>query len=249
MAGGKYKTMIHHEMGEEKKGAWNHFMDSLREVVFGLEDGIVSTLGAITGIAAATRDFDIVVLSAFVIIFVESLSMAAGTYLSNKSESEVEERMLAEERYEIEHFPEKERKELEEFYTERGFSPDEVQILVSRVIQDPDLWLEEMAFKELGVIPGREMNPVRDALVMGVSYIIGGLVAVSMYFVFPVNTAIYVAVAFSVVVLFGIGFAKGQLVHTNRVKSGLEMMVVSLSAAAVGYIVGQIITSMTGISV
>ncbi len=59
---------------------------SLREIIFGLEDGIVSTLGVIVGIAAGTNSRFVVILSGLIIIFVESLSMAAGTYLSNKSE-------------------------------------------------------------------------------------------------------------------------------------------------------------------
>ncbi|OGV90617.1 hypothetical protein A3A66_03875 [Microgenomates group bacterium RIFCSPLOWO2_01_FULL_46_13] len=62
---------------------------SLREIVFGLEDGIVSTLGVITGIAEGTKDRYTILLAGLVIIAVESLSMAAGTYLSNKSEEEV----------------------------------------------------------------------------------------------------------------------------------------------------------------
>lgn len=61
-------------------------LTELREIVFGLEDGMVSTLGAVTGLAGATNNQPMVIISGFVIIAVESLSMAAGTYLSNKSE-------------------------------------------------------------------------------------------------------------------------------------------------------------------
>lgn len=69
----------------------------MREIVFGLEDSFVSTLGAITGIAAGAGNTYIVIMSGLVIVSVEALSMAAGSYLSNKSAMEAEEEILREE--------------------------------------------------------------------------------------------------------------------------------------------------------
>ena len=88
----------------------------IREVVFGMEDGMVSTLGAITGIATATNSHFVVVLSGLVVISVESISMGVGSYLSNKSEDDVEKRKLFEEKQELKHFPDEEREELEDIY-------------------------------------------------------------------------------------------------------------------------------------
>lgn len=231
---------IHHDMKDDQSFR-SRLLESLREIVFGLEDGIVSTLGAVTGIAVGTGDPFIVILSGVVVIFVESLSMGAGTYLSSKSEHEFEERILAEERHEIETEPERERAELVEFYTERGFTPEEVEIIVNRITQNPKLWLEEMAFKELGIVPDVERHPVRDGLIMSFSYIIGGFVPVISYFFISVQAGILTSIALSVVVLFIVGYIKGTIVHVNRIKSGVEMMIVSLSAAGVGYVVAQIV--------
>lgn len=243
MAEEKY---IHHELRDEGS-VKGKLYSSLREVVFGLEDGIVSTLGAITGIAAGTQDIFIVILSGFVIIFVESLSMAAGTYLSSKSEHEVEERMLKEEAQEIEYKPEQETDELVHIYREKGFSEKEIDILVKRITSDKKLWLEEMAFHELHIIPSRERAPKGDALIMGFSYILGGFVPLSMYFFLSIEIAAIASISFSVVALFLIGFTKGKLVRTNSVRSGIEMAVVSLSAAALGFIVGRVISTYFGV--
>lgn len=239
----KAQRMIHHEL-QENVGFRGKLFFSMREIVFGLEDGIVSTLGAITGIAGGTENTSIVILSGAVIIFVESLSMAAGTFLSSKSEREVEERMLDEERMEIEQQPDLEKKELEDFYHKRGFNEIEIRILVDRITQDKDLWLEEMAFKELGVIPHKKEAPKTAALVMGVSYIIGGAVPLSAYLYLPIHQAIIVSLSTSVIILFLIGYAKGALVCTNKIRSGLEMMIVSLSAAGVGYFIGKVLSSI-----
>jgi predicted membrane protein (TIGR00267 family) len=230
---------LHHEFRDQTLRG--KLFRSVREIVFGLEDGIVSTLGAITGIAGGTQDLFVVILAGFVIIFVESLSMAAGTYLSSKSERELEERMMAEEREEIETDPEGERQELVAFYRERGFSDPEVEMMVNRVTSNKELWLEEMAYRELGVIPHDAPTYKMDALLMGVSYIIGGIVPLTAYFFFPLAVALPVSIGASLVILFLIGYGKGKLVHVNRLRSGLEMLLVSVTAAGLGYIIGRLV--------
>lgn len=242
----KKRGYIHHEIHNQNTFKAK-ILHSLREIVFGLQDGIVSTLGAVTGIAAGVQNTSVVILSGFVIIVVESLSMAAGTFLSSKSEHEAKQRMLDEEAQEIEDFPEAETEELREFYEERGFSKEEIRILVKRITGDKKLWLEEMAFKELGVIPGSPPHEMRAAIFMGISYIIGGLVSIASYFFFPVSIAIPVSIGFSIIVLFGVGYAKGTLVKNKPVRSGLEMTLVSLAATALGYFVGRIMSYYFGI--
>src|SRR5689334_1511262 len=79
---------------------YGRLLDAIRELVFGLEDGLVSTLGAVAGIAAGTEDGRIVVLSGLVLVSVEALSMAAGSYLSNKSHREMLEKRIEDERRE-----------------------------------------------------------------------------------------------------------------------------------------------------
>lgn len=235
--------MLHHEINTQPTGFFQKMFRSMREVVFGLEDGMVSTLGAITGIAASTNNAFFVILSGFVIISVEALSMSAGTFLSSKSDREMQKRMLEEEMHEIETEPEKEREELVHFYTSRGFTAEETAMVVARVTSDKNLWLEEMAYRELGVIPSNaHETPVLDAVFMGVSYIIGGFIPLFSYFFLPVGTALYTSIGFSLVGLFVLGYTKGKIVHTNKIKSGIEMMVVSLSAAGIGYIVGQVVS-------
>lgn len=160
-----------------------------RETIFGLEDSIVSTLGVVVGIAAGTDSRYIVLLSALVVIIVESLSMGAGTYLSNKSQMEID---LAE--------------------GKRGFLGDRHVIVQS----------------------------VSDSLFMAASYILGGLVSVLPFFFLAPRDAIIPSILVSVLTLFYIGFVKGKIARINPYKSGLEMSLVSLTAALLGYLVGKI---------
>lgn len=217
------------------------FLNSIREVVFGLEDGIVSTLGSLTGIAAATQNTYFIILSGFIILFVESLSMAGGTFLSSKTEQEVRDQQLEGKRHQIETNPESEKKHLASLYKKRGFTEKEIHTILARVCADKDLWLEEMAHKELGLAVEDEKTPFADALFMGFSYIIGGAVPIAPYFFFEPFIGIFVSIGAAIVTLFALGFAKGRLVKVSPIKSGLEMLLISISAAGVGYAVGQII--------
>lgn len=161
----------------------------VRETIFGLEDSLVSTLGVVVGVAAGTDSRYIVVLSALVVIVVESLSMAAGTYLSNKSQMEVD---LAE--------------------GKRGFLGDRQLVIKS----------------------------VTDSIFMGIFYILGGVVSILPFFFMEPVDAILPSVIISVSALFSIGFIKGKVARLNPVKSGLEMSLVSISAAGLGYLVGKL---------
>jgi len=244
----KDKKFLHHQIGKGS-GFTAKFIGSFKQVVFGLEDGVVSTLGALTGIAGGVQNSHVVILSGFVIIFVESLSMAAGTFLSEKSDQEVDEKMLQEQRDEIRDNPEEGKKLLRDSYMARGFSEDEITILMKRVTADSDLWLEEIAHKELGIIPHKDVTPKTDATFMGVSYIVGGSLPLASYFFLPLAYALPVSVVSCVVFLFFMGYVKGKLVSINKVKSGLEMMLVSLSAAGLGYIVGSVVGALFDIQI
>jgi len=159
----------------------------IRETIFGAEDGIVSTLGVVVGVAAGTNNRDIVILTALVLVVVESISMAAGTYLSNKSEMEV------------------------------------AHLSVRNIFS----------------------KSISGSFFMGLSYILGGLTSIMPFFFLSPSQAILPSIALSIAVLFTIGFIKGQLAGINKIKSGLEMSLVSISAAALGYLIGKIVSSFT----
>ena len=168
----------------------------VREIIFGLEDGIVSTLGVLVGIATGTNNKSLVILSGLVVIFVESLSMAAGTYLSNKSQQEI------------------------------------------HLAEDKKFPLKSLFHRHK---PGL---PVKESAFMGVTYILGGLVALTSFLILPVGIGVISAVLTSFVFLFTIGFVKGNLAQISSVKSGLEMVLVSASASFIGYIVGKLASTL-----
>ncbi|PIR03433.1 MAG: hypothetical protein COV60_00270 [Candidatus Magasanikbacteria bacterium CG11_big_fil_rev_8_21_14_0_20_43_7] len=225
-------TYLHHK----KKG----YGDTLRELVFGMEDGMVSTMGAITGIAVGSGDHFIVVLSGFVIIAVESISMGVGSYLSNKSEDEMEKRILAEEQEEILNTPKEEQEELVELLVTDGWSRALSVRMADEAVQKPALMLREMAYRELHIIPHKEGHPIKNGLVMFGSYIAGGIVPLVPYLVFanPVQT-IPISVGVTVLGLFILGVYTTRFSLRTWWKGGLEMLVLASLAGVVGYLVGH----------
>jgi predicted membrane protein (TIGR00267 family) len=236
--------MPHHAVG----GKFGHMFDSIRELVFGLEDGLVSTMGAVAGIAAGTEDARIVVLSGVVIVAVEALSMTAGAYLSSKSHVQMLQKKIDDERREIETKPEEETEELRVMYRQRGFSEDEIVILVRRITQDKELWLEEMMAKELRIGLNDMDEPKSRALVMGVAYLIGGALPVVPYLLLPVHPAIVVSVIVTILALYGIGYIKGRALGGNRWKSGGEMVLIASAAALIAYLIGKAVGMFFGLT-
>lgn len=214
---------------------------SFRELIFGLEDGMVSTLGAITGIATATGSQFTVILSGLVIISVESISMSIGSYLSSKSTRGIDERKLAEEATELKQFPEEEKKELIDMYVMDGWPNDLAEKMATAAAQNKKLFLQEMAYRELGIVPEKFENPLRNGLVMMLAYIVGGLIPVTAYFVLPLKIAIVVSVIITLLSLFLLGVYTTKFSKRNWFKAGLEMFALAGLAALVGYTVGQLV--------
>jgi VIT1/CCC1 family predicted Fe2+/Mn2+ transporter len=211
----------------------------LRDGVFGAQDGLISTLGALTGIAGGTGDRAVVLLSGAVVIAVESLSMGAGAYLSSKAQTEYLERLLREEKESIEKNPEQERWEVRDMYGKRGYTAQEIGVIEGRLFSNKALLLEDMAHKELGIIPDRLEEPVGNGLVMGAVYALGGLVPLAPYIFMPIKSALPVSVAGTLLALFALGMGKGRLVGKTGWRSGLEMLLIAGVAALAGWLVGQ----------
>ncbi len=221
------------------------FGSTLRELVFGMEDGMVSTMGAITGIAIGSGSHSIVVLSGFVIIAVESISMGVGSYLSNKSQRDMETRILTEEKEEIADMPEEEAEELIGLLTADGWSQALAVQMAAEAKGKPELMLHEMSYRELKLIPHNEGSPIKDGFVMWGSYIAGGLIPLVPYLLMqdPIAT-IPISISITLLGLFVLGAYVTKFSLRKWWKGGLEMLVLAGFAAAVGYIVGQAFSGM-----
>ncbi|HKZ50850.1 MAG TPA: VIT1/CCC1 transporter family protein [Dehalococcoidia bacterium] len=211
----------------------------LREVIFGLQDGLVSVATLTAAIAAAGAATSTVLLGGLATGLGGMLSMAAGSYLGSQAEREIQEAEIAGERWEIEHKPEEEMAELIALYRQEGMSYQEAESLATRIAADRDLWLRTMAEKELGLSAEVIKEPQKDAAVMGGSFFLGALVPLLPYLFLSGNIAIAVSVTATLLSLFTMGAAKAKLVRRNPFSSGLQTLLIGSAAAFVGYLLGR----------
>lgn len=216
----------------------------IRDVVFGFGDGVNTSLGIVAGIGGATIGVDIVILAAIIGMFTGAKAMAVQNYLAVKSQREILESEINREEYEIENKPEDERKEIEQIYKAKGFEGDELKMVVDRITSDKKIWLKTMLTEELGLNLEIIGNPIKGAIVMFVSFLIGGVLPILPYFIVKIGlinnfAALMIAISISLASSFIIGAIKGRLAKKSWVKGGLEMSLLGTGIALLGYGIGS----------
>ena len=139
---------------------------SIRDLVFGFGDGINTSLGIVAGVGGAVIAADVVILAALVGMFTGAKAMAVQNYLAVKSQREILESEIKREEFEIKNMPERERQEIEKVYREKGFTGDELKIIVDKITSNKDVWLKTMLTEELGLNLEILGSPIKGALVM-----------------------------------------------------------------------------------
>jgi len=221
-------------------------IESIRNVIYGVNDGLTATLGVLAGVGGATVNPRVVLIGGLSAMVASGVSMAGGAYLASKSQREVFEGQLAREAAEIEAMPELERAELVKIYRSKGLTPEEARTIVGRITADKKVWLETQAREELGLDVAQFENPVREGVVAGISTLVGGAIPVIGYLVgrlilngsFSGLGALVIAFALCAIFLFLIGSARSFFTGKGGVRSGLEMLAVGTAVAALTYVVG-----------
>jgi VIT1/CCC1 family predicted Fe2+/Mn2+ transporter len=222
---------------------------SVREIVFGAKDGILTTMGVVTGVGVASGGRISVLVSGLVALIAGALSMAVGEYQGAKSEREVVQASIEMERAEMEAHPQDEFAEQVAYYKLKGFSADEAHTIVSRLAKNPEIYLYEMMRDEFGIDPRiAESSDTLPALAMGLSYAAGSIVPILPYF-FPAlssHEAVGVSLACAMVGLFAIGVYAGSLSSRNKWLRGLEIALYGSVVFALSFIAGHFIPPLFG---
>jgi len=214
----------------------------VRDMIFGANDGLVSTLAFVAGVVGAITDPYIVLLSGVAELFAGTISMAFGSYQSAKSELEVWERESQREKVKEGRTPEEEREELIRFYQAEGFERGEAEAIVNRIIKEKELPIQAGTLEELGLALEELGNPVKAGVLCGTSFGLAALVPI-LPFAFNALTcmeALMISIIGTVATLFGVGAMKTIFSRKNWVRSGLEMMIIGASAAAITYMIGTL---------
>jgi len=216
----------------EQHGGTSH--QYIGDMVYGGLDGIVTTFAIVSGVVGANLGSDIILILGLANLLADGMSMAAGAYLSTKSERQYYDRERAREAWEVEHFPDGERAEMLGIYRAKGYSPEDAEALVRIQSQNRELWVDEMMVKELGLIPD-DRTPGISALATLGAFLIAGAVPLLVY---------VLGLFVSALALFGLGAAKVFIIEGSWIRNGLEMLVVGGLAASVAYLVGYLLAGL-----
>ena len=213
----------------------------LREVVFGAQDGLLSTVALVTGVAVAVDNQTTVLVAGLAAALPGMLSMATGAFLGTRAEQDVQRAEIAREAQELEDNPAEELAELVVIFQREGRTYQEASQLADEISQDKDLWLRTLIEKEIGISPDETTNPVKDGLVMGVSFVVAAFVPITPYLFLETKTAIPVSVAAALLGLFVLGVGKGRLVQKSPWLQGLEIVGIGVVSAGIGFALGDLI--------
>jgi VIT1/CCC1 family predicted Fe2+/Mn2+ transporter len=215
---------------------------TLRAVIFGVSDGLVSNLSLVMGVAGAAADNPkFILLAGIAGLLAGAFSMAAGEYISMQSQRELFERQIALERAELEAMPEEEEAELAAAYRAKGFTDEEAVRIAHRIFQDPKVALDLLVREELGLDPDQLGSPWGAAGGSFLAFALGAVIPV-IPFVFGGGTLLTgISLGASLIGLFAVGAAVSLLTGRGLVFSGIRQLGIGLGAAIVTYVIGSII--------
>ena len=227
------------EMGQRHRGIAGG--GNLRAAVFGINDGLVSNLSLILGVAGASSNPGFILLSGIAGLLAGAFSMAAGEYVSVRSQREMYEHQIGLERAELAEYPDEEAEELALIYAARGMNREDALALARRTIADPRQALDTLAREELGLNPEELGSPWAAALASFLSFGAGALVPLLPFLFAPAEMALVAAVALTGVALFGVGAMISLFTGRSALRDGLRMLAIGGGAGAVTYLVGRLL--------
>jgi vacuolar iron transporter family protein len=212
---------------------------SLRAAVFGVNDGLVSNASLILGIAGATQNNSVIALSGVAGMLAGAFSMAAGEYVSVRSQREMFEKQIAAERAELANYPAEEAAELALIYQARGVSKEDSRRIANQLISDPKHALDTLAREELGLNPEELGSPWRAAGSSLVSFATGAFIPLIPFLAMQGTRALWVSIALAAASLFTVGAVMSLFTGRSAIWGGLRMLMIGCAAGGATFLIGR----------
>ncbi len=222
-------------------------LSQIREIIFGAQDGLLVPLGVVSSIAGAFNNNQIVIIAGISEALAGAFSMATGAYLASQAERQVHTAEIAKERQSIQAHPNDEQKEMSLLLEREGVNPNDAKTIASILWKHKQAFFTTMVQKELGLEPEPPGTPVRDALIVGFSYVAAASVPLCPYFFLKGEAAILTSILATLSALFCIGLLKAKFALLPYLKSGLQVLLIGAGSGVGGYFLGTILPHMLGI--
>ena len=213
----------------------------VRDIVFGVHDGILTVLGFVSGAAGIFSDSRTLFFTGLAGMIAEGISMGVGEYQSIKAQNDIIEHQRHIEEHEIQSKPKEEFDEVYQIYRKKGFSKQEATKIAKKITANKKQWVDTMMIEELGFSPRQTENPMRDAVIIGIASFLGGFIPILSYLFLAKQQAFIMSAVLSAGVVFFLGVLKSWYSGKKWLASGLKMMAVALFTAVVTYYIGVIL--------
>ncbi len=230
--------------GEPHRSGGGQYVKSF---VYGGLDGTITTFAVVAGVAGASLSSSVILILGFANLFADGISMAFGDFLSTRAEQQYAAGERKREEWELEHYPDGEKKELCEVYLEKGLSEDDATTLVDILARHPGVMVDTMMVNELGILQG-ETSPLKNAAVTFISFVVFGFVPLFVFVLMRITgveiDALPWACGLTAATLFCLGVLKGRFSMVPWWRSGIEMLSLGGLAALAAYYVGRALESL-----
>ncbi len=214
---------------------------NLRAAVFGINDGLVSNASLILGMAGAAAESRTLLLTGIAGLLAGAFSMAAGEYVSVRSQREVFEYQIGLEREELAEYPQAEADELALIYTAKGMPADDARRLADHLVSDPQRALDTLAREELGLNPDELGSPWGAATYSFLAFAAGAVIPLVPYLITAGQTAFITSIVLAAGALFVVGAVLSFFTGRNSMLSGLRMLAIGAAAGAATFGIGKLI--------
>jgi len=218
---------------------------TIRQMVFGMNDGLVATVGLVTGLIFSGSSRSVILAATLAAIIAAVSSMALGSFLATKTEVEYLEAQIRQESRELEEDPEQELDEMRQIYRQYGFLDTETEILLTRLKADKTLWLQLMLRDELGILPESFENPWSNAAWMALAVALGSLPPLLpiLLGIEPQPALIWV-ISLSALTAFSLGGVTATVTANRWWRAGISFLLVATIAALIGMGAGTLIAPL-----
>ena len=219
--------------------------NNLRAAVFGINDGLLSNAGLIMGLAGGLAEVKTIILAGFAGLFAGAFSMAAGEYISVRSQREMFEYQIDLERKELELYPDEEAEELIIIYEARGLPRNEAKKIVDALMKNPKNALDVLAREELGLNPDELVSPYFAAFFSFLSFIVGAGIPL-LPFLFTQNFPMEISIGLIAVCLFSVGSILSLYTGYHAIRSGLRMLSIGVATSIITFLIGHFLGTNLG---
>jgi len=231
-------------LADERREA--DLLGEVREAIFGAQDGVTSILIVVITVATATANSTAVLIAGIAAAMAEIISMAAGEYMSSRSQREIFLAQIEKERDEVNERPGESEAEVAYLFEAEGLSEASAKRVAAELAREPRSLLKTMVEKELGLVIESGPGALQGALVLAATFAVASVIPIGPFLFLPVRTALVVAIAISAIVMFALGVVKSRFTRRPWLRAGLEIVGLVALASVGGFVVGTILPRILG---